>query len=445
MTQFAKALGMPEYGFGLLAALPFIGTFMQVPASFLQVRYGHRKQLMLICGLTGRALWIVTALLPWLMPGARDWWWQAMIISLAISWLISQASIPAWINWMSDVIPQRIRGRFMARRNFIGQPVGMISALAVGYFLDLAMQYQGQRPDMMLEVTSVVLVIAGLIGVVEILIFGWIDDPAADRPPQPLKFVVLMREPLKSKNFRRYLQFNFTFMLSVGFIGQYLWLYLLDICAWSNTRANMYAIVVPLTMTMIGYPVWGRLVDRLGKKPVLLISGLVVSFGALGWLFVTPQQLFPGYALVLLTLFAWPGMEISNFNIMLGMAGGDDSKRPGLGAAYVALNSIAVAIGGTLSGLLAGVTAKWLVDFHYVVPLAGITLTYHGILFLGSTVLRLLAMLFALGLTEPKAVGTWEAMRYMSYGLYSNVRQALLMPTRVVGRLVHRSYRIDRY
>ena len=443
MTQFAKALGTPDYGFGILAALPFVGTLIQIPASYYLTRYGHRKKLVLVCGALGRFMWVVAALIPWALPGARTWWWPVMAGALLISWLAANVAVPAWMNWMGDVIPNRLRGRFFARRNLIGQPIGLIVALGIGYALDLALHVRGHRPDIMLQVTSVVLAVGGLFGVLDILCFRWVVDPHEDRPPQPINLFALMRRPLRSKNFRRYLLFNFTFMLAMGFVGQYIWLYLFDVCGWSNLKANLLVICVPMVMMMIGYPIWGRLIDQLGKKPVLLITGSITAFGALSWLFITPQSMMPGYALVLLVMFVWPGMEISNFNIILGMAGGRKDENPSLGTAYVALNSIAIAVGGTLSGLGAGAVAKWLGDFHYAVPALGITLTYHGVLFLGSTVLRGVALLWAAGLAEPKAAGTREAIRYMTVSIYSNVRQAVLMPTRIVGRVARWTYRLS--
>ena len=52
----------------------------------------------------------------------------------------------------------------------------------------------------------------------------------------------------------------------------------------------------------------------------------IVAFGAVGWLCVTPDHIWPGYVLVLLPLLTWPGMELSNFNILLDMAGGQRDR-----------------------------------------------------------------------------------------------------------------------
>jgi hypothetical protein len=114
------------------------------------------------------------------------------------------------------------------------------------------------------------------------------------------------------------------------------------------------------------------------------------------------------------------------------------------GTAHVAVNAIAIAIGGLLSGLLAGAIAAQLQGWSWVLPGLGIVLTYHGVLFVISSALRTAALLFALKLEEPAAAGTRDAFRYVSGSIYGNVRQAVLLPTRIVGRAARISYRITR-
>ena len=45
-------------------------------------------------------------------------------------------------------------------------------------------------------------------------------------------------------------------------------------------------VVVPLILSMLAYPVWGRLIDRLGRKPVLIIATALVVHGSVAWVFV---------------------------------------------------------------------------------------------------------------------------------------------------------------
>jgi len=255
MTRFAREMGVPDYGFGVLATLPFVGTLLQVPATYLLEKRGQRKRVFLVLGGLGRGLWTFTALIPWMLPDAREWWWPAMALSLLVTWSCAQASVPAWMNWMSDVIPRQIRGRFFGLRNQIGQPIGLVTTLGIGYALDQAAQVQSTHPDLMLKVTSAILGIAGMMGVLDILLFRFVDDPQKVTKPSTEGLLSMMLGPLKQKEFRRFLLFNFTLTLAIACIGQYIWLYLFDVLHWSNQKANIMLIAVPLLVRMLSFSI----------------------------------------------------------------------------------------------------------------------------------------------------------------------------------------------
>ncbi len=452
MTRFSQALGLPEWGFGVLATLPFAGTLLQVPAGYLIEKFGKRKQAFLwLCGI-GRLMWVVTAMIPWLLPGAQDWWWPTMLLLIFFSWALMQASGPAWMNWMSDVIPRRIRGRYFGVRNQIGQPIGLLTTLGIGYALNQASLVQDTHPDIMIKVTSAILGVAGFVGFLDILCFRFVDDPVKHHEPSPHGLMQMMLKPMKDKAFQRFLVFNFILMLAIGWVGQYIWLYLFDVLGWSDMKANVLLLGVPLILRTVSFVIWGKLIDRLGKKPVMLIVGCLSMADTIGWLVIGGGEnqlghigivyVVAGYLLVLVSHTAWPGMELANFNFILDMSGGGRGKDRAGGAAYVAVNSIAVGLGGVLSGLLGALVAGRLSDWRQPLPVMDIELTYHGVLLIGMAALKGVALFWLMGLHEPRAVGTRDAIRYMTTSLYSNVRQAVLMPTRMVGHAARWSYKI---
>ena len=435
MTQFAKGLHTPDWGFGVLAALPFVGTLFQLPAGFALDRFGHRKTIFLIFATLSRMLWSVIALVPWVLPGKHAWWWPTMAALIGVSWALANVTGPAWMNWMSDLIPRRVRGRFFALRNNVGQVIGLLITLGIGYLLDRA-EGDGHA---MLRVTSVLLAVAGLLGTIDILCFFRVPD--AEESPRPLapQLGASFLAPLADANFRRFLLFNALFTFAIGYIGQYVWLFLLDVLQWSNAKANLLLIAVPLAARVLVYNFWGRLIDRLGKKPVILISGAFTTFGAIVWVLITPERFWLGYFAVLLVTMAWPGFEVANFNMILDLSGG---RGRGAGA-YVALTSVACAIAGILSGVFGGLVAKLLGDWTYDVGFWGIVLTYHGVLFLISTGLRGIAVWIAAGLHEPRTTATRDTIRIITGEFYSNVKTTALLPARVAGHLMRLTYRVD--
>lgn len=448
LTKFQIALGTPDWAFGILAALPFIANFAQLASIYIQGRWGRRKLIFLVTVVFGRLMWAVTAAVPWLLPNHPHLWWKLMAVLLLLSWIGNSAGIPAWIDWMSDVIPSRIRGRYFGVRNRLGQFVGVAATLSIGYIV--SMVETADVPGLMLKVTSAILAIAGLIGALDILAFRRVEDHHQATPRTGPTFLVSMRHALADKNFRRFLAFNFTLYLGIGFIGQFIWLYALKEIQLSPWRANLMMVAVPALVYILVYGMWGRLTDKLGKKPVLILSTFVIIHGAWGWILVghggMPVTLLGlefsllsaiGYAIAVLAMIFWPGYEIANLNVLLSMTGSRDDRRSG--TAYVALYSVAVACGGMLSGAIGGTVAAAFEHMRWNIPGLQIDLTYHGLLFLISSVLRTVALCFIFGIEEPRAVATRDAVRFVTLNFYSNAVQTF---TIVPGRLLDKAYRM---
>lgn len=442
MNRFARQMGTPDYGFGLLAAMPHLGSLFQFPASFLIERYRKRRTLFIVAMTISRLCWVLLALIPWLLPGARRAWWPLMVLVCLCAWSAHNLAVPAWTSWMSDLIPARLRGRFFGRCARWAQPVVLVGALGVGYVVDVAEAAEHAAPGTLLQITASVLALGGLVGVLGAGCYR----PIRDRPrPQSHDgpWLHALRAPLRDANFRRYLGLNFTFMLAVGFLGQYIWLYVFDVGHVRAWLANLMLVVLPRLVHIVSYPVWGRQMDRLGRRPVALAANLLMLVGPIGWFMVgQPSTRWVGMAVVMIAIFGYPGFELANFNMLLSMS----SSRSGSssGTAHVALNSMAVSAGGVLSGMMGWAMARWLNHVDWSIGFLDWRITYHALLLGASLLLRMAMLPWVVSLREPTAMPARDAIRYMGANVYSNVRQALLLPTRVVGQVSRWTYRLKR-
>ncbi|MCX7886468.1 MAG: MFS transporter [Verrucomicrobiae bacterium] len=435
LTQFAKLLGVSKAGFGLLAAMPFAGCLFQLPLSYVIERYGHRKRLFICLGIVHRAMWLVVAAIPWVLPAGMHA--QAMIVVVALSWAVGQMIGPAWVSWMADLVPERIRGRYFSRRSQAGQIVGLVTTVLVGVVLD---QAAGRGADALLRAASAALAVAGVSGMIDFLFFLPVIEPLRRQPNPNVRLRQLLVEPLRDGNFRTFLVYTALLTFSLGYINQFVWLYVLDVAAMSNTAANAMLVLVPLVIFMGMYPVWGRLIDRLGRKPVLIVCTLVLSLGAVSWIFVTRERWLPGFALVTIATMMWPGVELGNFNVLLGLSTAREDSRQR--SAHVAINSTVAAISGIVSGIFGGVVAQRLEHWHG--SFFGLPLTFHGVLFLIAGGLRVVAALWLVRLEDPGAETTRAALRYMGANLYSNLQQAVFVPGRLLWQVARWTYRLGR-
>lgn len=413
-TQFGKTMGMSDAAFGIMAAIPNLGLLLQVIASYLIERYGNRKKLFLVAGTIHRLLWIVIASIPWLpIPQTEHWW--LFLLFLAMTTSLANLNDPAWLIWMADLVPDRIRGRYFSRRGQLGRFVGMATTLSIGFILDQAKAVDQQTLQ---RTVSVLFIIAAVCGSVDILMFRWVPDEHRKPPVKKPPFFKMLAQPLKHPAFRRFLCFRATLFFAIGYIEYYAWLYLFDVVEMTNWRANVMLVAVPTVVTMCTFPLWGRLVDRLGCRPVLLIAGVMITHGALSWMFVTKDNWWIGYIAVLSATMAWPGVELASQSVLLDMADSDTNVEGG--SAYVAVHSAVIGVAGICSGLFASVIAHHLHDWRATI--LGWPVTYHGLLFFISAVLRLSSLLWLIGMVEPQSYTARAALRYIVSNIYANVQ-----------------------
>ena len=341
---------------------------------------------------------------------------------------------------MSDVVPRRVRGSFYGMRQRVARPIAIAATLAVGAALDLV--DRGGEDRLMLEATSAILMVAGLFGVLEILIYRRVHEPKRHETNH-VDWARNLLKPLRISNFRWFVGFNVSMALATGFMAQYIWLYMFDVGAYSNLQANLLCMALPGLVNLLVYPLWGRLVDRVGRKPVLLVSASGMVLNPFGWiLLASGAHPLIGIAVVIIGFLSWPGLEVATMNYMLDLAGSRDEESSG--TSMIAINNIAVACAGTASGLIGAVCATALADLRWAVPVLDVPLTYHGVLFAGSAVLRAAAVVCVLFIHEVNAAPASDVIRYMTSTLYGNVRQAILMPTRVVTQITKVAYRLRR-
>src|SRR4051812_5272728 len=120
-TNFAKALHASEFQFGVLAALPFIASLLSLPARLGTEATGKRKKIFLWGQYFQRGMWLPIAVVPWVMVK----WYGGGVASAAMAVFLGLVFVmhcgaavggPGWLSWMTDIVPERVRGKYFARR-----------------------------------------------------------------------------------------------------------------------------------------------------------------------------------------------------------------------------------------------------------------------------------------------------------------------------------------
>jgi len=157
--------------------------------------------------------------------------------------------------------------------------------------------------------------------------------------------------------------------------------------------AALYGVGVA-TVRIISAPLWGRAVDRLGARPVLVLCSFGIASVPAIWLFVTPAFLWPLALEAAVAGALWSGHGIAAMELTVKLSPGPE--RPFYLAMFAAASGLGFAVAAALAGLLASsLPARF--------ELLGETWTNLHVLFLLSALARVVAAVPALRIQEPGA------------------------------------------
>lgn len=444
---FARQLGATELQFGLLTAMPFFASLVSMPAAVLIERTGKRKLIFLLSLYSQRLLWYAIAAVPVMMlwKMGADWLKVIVWVFLILMFLMHAGQAvggPAWVSWMADIIPERVRGRYFAQRRKWGILSAIPAALIVGYTLD---HFHSDDRMSQLVVCAIIFAIAAVFGLVDIALFHPVPEPyRAPAAGTPLR--KLFSKPLRDRQFMVFAGFVGTMMFAMSFMGQFVTLYMIERLKISSSATQTMLLIAPSVATFFLLSQWGHLVDRMGKRPVMAIASLGLVPVGIGWIFVSPTNPWLGYVLSAAGAALWAGVEVANFNYVLEFSGSDEDE-PGErgGSNYVAVNSVVINVAGCLGGVAAGFIAQALRDWKWQHGVSFLNdFTFYELLFVVSGVLRLVALVvFIPMIREPEARPTRETLVYMTSNIYNNLASAALQPLRFARLIKRATYRED--
>jgi len=495
VRSLAKMLGFNDFTFGLMAALPFLTTLGQLQAAIAVERTGFRKLPFIFFGVLHRLLWIAVAAVPLIMGPSVS----AIIVVLFImglSHLLGQMSAPAWWTWMGDLIPRRIRGRYFARRAQVSQVVQLIAIIVMSLLLDWSVvpgaeeTYAGQ-PRLMWMICAI-LAVGGIFGAIDILTFRRIREviPARSKHYHPVDFSitvgrnpgllgrlsyyprlcmesarVLLLSPLKDRVFRNYVGYGATITFTITVSGLFFWRYASEWLGFSKLGTNsLFLVIGPLAATLTARG-WGKLLDRFGRRTVLIIATIGTIFSLLPWFIAQPDTPVapiivktsnslagivgsvigrPGWApfdpsgnlgaYLLASLgcaiggASWMGVNLAQTAVMLGFSDGNGRS------IYVAASSVLINLGGVLGGLTGGVVAQLLVNLQssplHIGPLI---VNNWMVTFLISLVTRAGSLIWLRNMPDPGGQSVRNLLRFWGTNTYNLVASRLFYPLRLFG------------
>lgn len=384
LTGWALHLGCSPFAIGLLAALPFIAQVLQLPAVWITSAFGKRRVAILAVGLSRVALLPLVALpfVPW-SAGTK----QGVLLAVtAVTAILGCVGNNAWIAWMGDLVPSPIRGRYFGRRTAICALGGAAASLGAGLVLD------GLRVDHGHALAALALV-AAVAGAVTTWLMRRQHDPLPEGARTALPPLRKALEPLKDRSARRWLAYLLVWNGAVGISSAFFAVHMLTNLKIGFALVAAHAAGVA-AMRMLCAPLWGRVIDRMGARPVLIACTFALTTLPAMWVFTDPSR---GWIVALDAVLAgalWSGHALAAFALPLSVTP-REGRRFSL-AIFSTGAGLAFAIASTSGGALAGaLPATFELSGH----------SFYGlqVLFAFSSIARVGAALVALRILQPGA------------------------------------------
>jgi hypothetical protein len=182
---------------------------------------------------------------------------------------------------------------------------------------------------------------------------------------------------MKNDPFTRYLRFIVGWQFSLGLAEAYFTVHMVRVLKMSPAQMGVQALLSALVF-LVSVRAWGRVLDRLGSKAVLVTAGIVAALHVWVWLLARPDVLWPVWVAAVLAGFAWSGFNLANFNWpQLMTASGERQYALGLlntvsGLTFLAASLLGGALTTVLPQTLFHVGRYEFVHFHLLFGLSAI-------------------------------------------------------------------------
>lgn len=361
LSNFLLDLGASPVSIGMLASIPQLLNLFQPLGAYFADRTTSRRRWSISIFLPSRLLWLTVAF--------AIFWGSSfhivdhlVLVELTLAVILVTNIIEAfgrasYVSWMAPLVPERLRGRYFGFRN---SSIGLMNLLAVP-LLGLAVS---KYPGGTVQGYGVVLVVGIVFGLISLGCQFLITDvnpkleSVSSSNTAPVEGWETVLSFLKDANFLKFLLYSGLWSFAVNVSAPFFNLYLLHNLSIDISVVTIYnSLGTGANLLML--VIWGRLADRVGNRPLLVIVGMLVALTPLLWLFGNTDAIslwlwFP--LLHLLGGATWAAIDLCSGNLLMGVA--QTANRSIYFALAAAVPGVTGAMGiivGGLSTTLAGI------------------------------------------------------------------------------------------
>ncbi len=423
-VAYALELGASNFVIGILAAIPFLTQIVQIPAVYAVEHLRNRRALSVAAASCNRIVILIMGLIPFVLP--TEWFVSALVGLLVVQGCFGAVSRCAWSSWMRDLVPAAQRGSFYANRMSIAAAVGMVVALAAGYFVDWT---KSSYPGHVIAAYSLLFVMAFIVGAVNVRIISGISEP--EMKPATGQFLSLLARPFRDRNFRHLMRFLMSWHFAVNLAAPFFTVHMLKTLQLNMSTIVMLTVLSQLVNLAV-LRIWGRFMDRYTNKSVLAVCAPLFMVCTFLWIFTA----FPSRHMLTIPLLvllhaligiSTAGTVLGTSNIAIRLAPKEAAS------AYLAASSLASSLAAGIAPVLGGLFADFFAVRHFSLtlrwssPLSEVSvqtfkLEHWDFFFFFAFLIGCIAVLLLKGVREKGAVAPGVVMHEFFHEIGRNIR-----------------------
>lgn len=389
MVLYAKSLNATATVLGIIAGMMPLLVLFQIPAAGFIARFGYRA--FIVRGWSVRVMFIfMMGLIPFsggfLPPTTR----LVLLMSLLFCFNLSRGiSSAAWLPWITTLIPETLRGKFLAREAIQVSFANFLTLLVAGWCL-------GHQPEGWHF--GLLFMISGVMGAISLRFLRRIPDCDIPDSEKRSKQQVPWRAILLYPPFTRFLIYNAAWAVAFGGLGAFSVAYL-KIAAGFPENQILALTGLSFLGGMAGLWIFRQRMDQFGSKPFILLCLIGWTIMAIAWTGFASEKFEINFMWVLvLQLGMGLGFSLINMNnTRLAMC-----LSPVMGRShFFALYSVAANLVLGLSPILWGLGMDWVGDRE--TRWMSMTWNRYTLFFAGVAIAFVITFFSALRLSEPKS------------------------------------------
>lgn len=380
LVPFVLILQASSFSISILSTLPqLLGACTQIYAVKVLHRFPSRQKLIATLMFMQTLTWLPLFLVPLLSPSLGI---AAIITSYCVFYMIGGFFTPAWSSWVVTIVPEHARGRFYGRKNQTAGRFGFFAATVGGYLLSVV-------GDIHIWLAYGIVFFAACVSkaIAAHYVTKIHEDEATKQ--MPALHGVTFQDFLKhidDNSFGKYVLYMCCMSFAVNIAAPFFTPYMLHSVEQGGLGFTYFQFTIIMAVaasaSFLVFRHWGLIADRFGNKRVLVLTGFLVPFIPLLWLF--SENFYYLLGIEALSGIVWAGFNLTTANYVFDVVG--TKNRMAYSAYYAGLTSLAV-FAGALVGSGLHLVAGW-IGMHDITFLFSISflLRFAVVLFFLTTV-----------------------------------------------------------